>query len=265
MIDILKGISSSQFLSNKSLIHSLDPRTKVLSLALLTVAIFFVNRPWGYFWIFSYLIVLIILSKIPFTYMLKWVRSIWFLIFIGAFFQLFTVQGKVIFEIGKFEITDNGVWMAVYISARLIIVILLAALLTLTTSPISLTNGLEKLLNMFFIPPRISHEFSMTVAIALRFIPTIAEEAERIIKAQIARGVKFEEKGLIKKIKSLLPIIIPLVLSSFRRAEELAIAMEVRCYKGYEGRTKYRELRYQKLDLLFYLVSLSVATLSILS
>lgn len=265
MIEILKGISSSQFLSNKSLIHSLDPRTKILSLVFLIVATFFVNELWGYLWIFSYLIALIVLAKIPFTYMLKWIRSIWFLIFIGAFFQLFTNQGKVVFEIGSFMITDNGIWMAIYISVRLVIVILLAAVLTLTTSPISLTNGLEKLLNMFFIPPRISHEFSMTIAIALRFIPTISEEAERIIKAQMARGVKFEEKSLVKKIRSLLSIIIPLLLSSLRRAEELAIAMEARCYKGYKGRTKYRELRYQKLDFWFYFVSFFVATLSILS
>jgi len=265
MINILKGISSNLFVTIESPIHSLDPRTKIVSLISLIGSIFFIDNLWGYIGIFLYLVVMITIAKLSIVYMLKWIKSIWFLIFIGAFFQLFTAQGKIIFEIGIFRITDNGVLMAFYISLRLIIVIFLAAILTLTTSLIKLTNGLEKLLNSLFIPPRIAHEFSMTITIALRFIPTIAEEAERIMKSQMARGVKFEEKGLIKRIKALLSIIIPLFYNSFRRAEELATAMEARCYRGYEGRTQYHELKYRKSDFIFYSVSFIVAFISIIS
>lgn len=265
MLDILKGISTNQFVAIESPIHSLDPRTKIVSLFLLILSIFFINNLWGYIWIFSYLLLIIFLSKLSIFYLLKWIKSIWFLIFIGAFFQLFTVQGKILMELGKIRITDNGVMMAIYISLRLIAVVLLSAVLTLTTSPIKLTSGIEKLLTTLFISRRVAHEFSMTVTIALRFIPTIAEEAERIMKSQMARGVRFDDKRLSKRIRSLLSVIIPLFYNSFRKAEELAVAMEARCYRGHEGRTRYHELKYQKRDFAVYLSSLTIAIFSILS
>ena len=203
------------------------------------------------------------ISKVPFRYMVKGMKSIVFLLLIAVFFNLFLTPGEPLFSFWKLTVTKEGVRLAAMMAIRLVFLIIGSSLMTLTTTPNNLTDGMEKLmspLKRLHVPV---HEVAMMMSIALRFIPILLEETDKIMKAQIARGADFESGNLIKKAKSLVPLLVPLFISAFRRANDLAMAMEARCYRGGEHRTKMKPLIYHKRDRLAYVVLLAYAAVCV--
>ena len=253
---MLKDITLGQYYPADSVIHKLDPRVKLSATIVYIVSLFLFRSIPGFVLATAVLIALTKISGLPFRLMAKGIRAIWALIAITAFFNLFFTSGELLWGIGFIEITDTGLKNAVYFSVRLVYLILGSSILTLTTTPNKLTDGIEtglRVLNKIRIPV---HEIAMMMSIALRFIPLLGDEAERIKKAQTARGADFSSGGLIRRVKSLVPILVPLFVSAFRRANDLALAMEARCYHGGEGRTKMKPLRYERLDYIAYLLTL---------
>ncbi len=252
---MLKDITLGQYYPADSVIHRLDPRVKLFSTILYIVALFLVNNIWGWILAIGFLVVMIALSKVPFTMMLKGVRAIWVLIVITAVCNLFFTQGEdIVFQWKAVVITGDGIHNTIYYSLRLVLLVAGTSVMTLTTSPNKLTDGIEKGLHFLTKIKVPIHEIAMMMSIALRFIPILSEEADKIKKAQMARGADFEEGGLLKRAKSLIPILVPLFVSAFRRANDLSLAMEARCYHGGEGRTKMKPLRYRGRDYLAYVI-----------
>lgn len=252
---MLKDITLGQYYPADSVIHRLDPRVKLFSTILYIVALFLVNNIWGWILAIGFLVVMIALSKVPFTMMLKGVRAIWVLIVITAVCNLFFTQGEdIVFQWKAVVITGDGIHNMIYYSLRLVLLVAGTSVMTLTTSPNKLTDGIEKGLHFLTKIKVPIHEIAMMMSIALRFIPILSEEADKIKKAQMARGADFEEGGLLKRAKSLIPILVPLFVSAFRRANDLSLAMEARCYHGGEGRTKMKPLRYRGRDYLAYVI-----------
>lgn len=240
-----------QYFPGNGLLYSLDPRTKILSFLLLMIIIFFYKSVFAFIPIFLFILSFIIISKIPIKYVFKGLKPILILLLVTIFFHFFFTPGETIFKIFFLKLTIEGLNKGIYIGSRLIILIMISSLLTFTTSPLELTKGLEFLslpLEKLKFP---STEIIMMITIALRFIPVLVEEADRIIVAQVSRGASFDEGNLIKRAKSLIPILVPLFISSFRRAEELAIAMEVRCFQPGKKRTYMKKLTWRKIDTLF--------------
>ena len=192
------------------------------------------------------------LSKVPFKFMIRGMKSILFLLIFAAVFNLFLTPGEVVFSFWKLKITREGIRFAAFMAVRLVFLIMGSSIMTLTTTPNNLTDGLEKLLGPLKVLKVPVHEIAMMMSIALRFIPILLEETDKIMKAQIARGADFESGNLIRKAKSLVPLLVPLFISAFRRANDLAMAMEARCYRGGEHRTKMKPLIYRKADALAY-------------
>ena len=252
---MLKDITLGQYYPADSVIHRLDPRVKLFSTILYIVALFLVNNLWGWILVTGFLVAMIALSRLPFSMMLKGVRAIWVLIVITAVCNLFFTQGEdVMFQWKAITITELGVHNTIYYTLRLIFLVMGTSVMTLTTSPNKLTDGMEegfRFLSKIGVPV---HEIAMMMSIALRFIPILSEEADKIKKAQMARGADFDEGGLLKKAKSLIPILVPLFISAFRRANDLSLAMEARCYHGGEGRTKMKPLRYEGRDYRSYVI-----------
>ncbi len=250
---MLKDITLGQFYPADSVIHRLDPRVKLFSTILYIVALFLVNGPVGWVLVTVFLAAAIALSDVPFLLMLKGVRAIWVLVVITAVCNLFFTKGDdILIQWGILCITGTGVRKAVYYSLRLVFLVVGTSVMTLTTSPNRLTDGIEtglRFLNRIHIP---IHEIAMMMSIALRFIPILGEEADKVKKAQMARGADFEEGNLIQRVKSLIPILVPLFVSAFRRANDLSLAMEARCYRGGEGRTKMKPLKYERRDFAAY-------------
>ena len=246
---MLQDITLGQFFPGQSAIHRLDPRTKIILLFVLMIIIFFAEGAAAYSILIVATCAIIFISKIPPVTVLKSVKPLIWIILFTLILHLFTHEGEVLISIGAFNVTFEGVKFGVMISLRLILLIMLASLLTFTTSPIQLTDALEKLLSPLKKVGVPAHEFAMMMTIALRFIPTLIEELDKIMKAQKSRGADFETGGIVKRLKSFVPVLVPLFLSSFRRADELATAMEARCYRGGEGRTHYRQLKFQGVDL----------------
>ena len=245
---MLRDITLGQYYPANSVVHRLDPRIKILlSLAFMAV-VFCVNSFWGYLVILVFGISVIKLSKIPFGFMAKGIKPLMFFIVFTAALNLFLTGGTVIWHIGFLKITKEGLIYASFMVVRIVFLVLGTSLLTYTTSPIQLTDGLERLLRPFSKIGLPSHELAMMMSIALRFIPTLLEETDKIIKAQTARGADFESGNLIKRTKALIPLLIPLFISAFRRADELATAMECRCYHGGTDRTKLKELKLERRD-----------------
>lgn len=248
---MLKDITLGQYFSGNSFIHRLDPRIKIIAVFVFAVTIFLAKNLWSFLFITLFSFFLVLLSGISFKIVLKSMKPVMFIIIFTAFINLFFTRAdeKPILDFFIFTVYPRGVITAVFMVMRIFSLIMgTSVLLTYTTSPIALTDGLERLmapLKKIKVPV---HDFAMIMTIALRFIPTILEETDRIISAQKARGASFDEGGLIKKAKAFLPIIIPLFVSAFRRADELAVAMECRCYRGDEGRTRMKELIYSKRD-----------------
>ena len=251
---MLKDVTLGQFFPGNSLIHRLDPRTKLIALIFYIVALFTAENWASYGLVFLFLATCIAVSKVPLRAFVRGMKPLLFiLIFTGLLNLFLTPGGKVIFQYWKIIITEEGLMRAIFMVVRIILLISGTFLLTYTTSPISLTDGLESLLNPLKKLRMPVHELSMMMCIALRFIPTLIEETDKIISAQKARGADFESGSLMKRVKALVPILVPLFISAFRRADELATAMECRCYHGGEGRTKMKLLRYKRSDYLSFL------------
>lgn len=250
-MNFLNQIPIGQFVPGTSFVHRLDPRAKLIFVVFFAVMVFWAKEPISYFLLIGFVLVSILISRISLGYLLRGLKPILWLILLTVFIHLFmTKGGDILFTWKWVEIHEEGVKQAVVISLRLILLLLMASLLTLTTSPIDLTDGIERLfqpLARFRFP---AHELAMMMSIALRFIPTLIEETDKIMKAQISRGADFESGNLMKRARNMVPLLIPLFVSAFRRAEELALAMEARGYRGAVGRTKLRELAWSRRDLL---------------
>lgn len=261
---MIRDITLGQYYPADSLIHKLDPRTKLVGTMVFIISLFLFNNFLGYIAATLFLAWVIKRSKVPFGFIVRGLKSIILLLMITVVFNMFLTDGEPLFCIWKLTITKEGLRTAVFMAIRLIYLIIGSSLMTLTTTPNNLTDGLEKLLGPLKKVKVPVHEISMMMSIALRFIPILLEETDKIMKAQIARGADFESGNIIKKAKSLIPLLVPLFVSAFRRANDLAMAMEARCYRGGEGRTKMKPLMYQMQDYrayVFLLVYLAAAIL----
>ncbi len=250
---MIRDITLGQYYPADSILHKLDPRVKLVTTIVFLIALFVADDWVGYLVATVFLVAVIKLSKVPFHFMVKGLKAIFFILLITMFFNLFLTPGDVVLvQIWKLKITDKGLHTAIFMAIRLIYLILGSSVMTLTTTPNDLTDGLEKLmspLKKLHVPV---HEVAMMMSIALRFIPILLEETDKIMKAQIARGADFEHGNLIQKAKNLVPLLVPLFISAFRRANDLAMAMEARCYRGGEGRTKMKPLVYARRDYYAY-------------
>ncbi|TCO74982.1 energy-coupling factor transporter transmembrane component T family protein [Marinisporobacter balticus] len=255
---MLRDITIGQYYPAASAIHRLDPRVKILSTFVYMIALFVVKNFVDYTYILVFLGASIFLSKVPFSYMIKGLKPLFLIITLTFGINIFMTKGEVLYQLGPLDITKEGISQAVFMATRLILLIIGTSLLTLTTSPINLTDGIEKLLNPFKKVGVPAHELAMMMTIALRFIPTLLEETDKIMKAQMARGADFESGNILKRAKSLVPLLVPLFISAFRRADELAMAMEARCYRGGENRTRMRELSLHTRDFIAFIVTIFV-------
>ena len=246
---MIRDITIGQYYTTNSVIHSLDSRFKIMALFVYVICLFVINDVYTYAFSAAALAAVIALSKVPLKFILKGIKSIMLIIILTAAINLLTARGeRVLYEFGWFSITLEGVYMAVKMVVRLVMLIISSSLLTLTTTPIQLTDGIEYLLKPFGKIGVPYHEIAMMMTIALRFIPTLLDETDKIMKAQQARGADFETGNLFQKAKSLVPIMVPLFISAFRRADELAMAMEARCYNGGGGRTRMNAMKFTKAD-----------------
>ena len=258
---MLRDITLGQYYPVDSVLHRMDPRTKLFGTMVYIASLFIADNMLTYAVATVFLIMAIKLSKVPVKFMVRGLKSVLALLLISVSFNLFLTPGTPIFKIGFLQMTWEGVEFAAFMALRLIYLVLGSTLLTLTTTPNQLTDGLEKSLGFLGKVGVPVHEVSMMMSIALRFIPILIEETDKIMKAQMARGADFESGNLIQKAKAMIPLLVPLFISAFRRATDLAMAMEARCYRGGDGRTKMKPLRYEARDRMaygFYLVYLAV-------
>lgn len=246
---MLKDITLGQYFPGETFVHKLDPRTKILIMIAYIAIIFCVQNLWGYVVLAGFVALCIGVSKIPPGFVVKGLKPVMLFIVITGLFNLFLTGGDVVWQFGVLKITREGIQFSVFMVLRLLFLILGTSLLTLTTTPISLTDGMYRLLKPFAKIGLPAHELSMMMSIALRFIPTLMEETDKIMKAQAARGADFENGSLVQRAKAMIPILVPLFISAFRRADELATAMECRCYSGGNGRTSLHELKMKPRDL----------------
>lgn len=250
--NMLRDITLGQYYQTESMIHRMDPRVKLGGTILFIISLFFFKNYAGYVIAALFLGLVIRLSKVPFKFMVKGMKTIVMLMLITVVFNLFLTPGTPLFTIWKLTITQEGLKMAISMAIRLTLLIIGSSVMTLTTTPNNLTDGMEKMmgpLKIFKVPV---HEVAMMMSIALRFIPILLEETDKIMKAQIARGADFESGNIFKRAKAMVPLLVPLFISAFRRANDLAMAMEARCYRGGEGRTKMKPLIYHKRDYIAY-------------
>ncbi len=253
---MLRDITLGQYYPIDSVLHRMDPRTKLFGTMAYIVSLFVADSLRVYVAAALFLVMAIRLSKVPVKFMVRGLKSIVILLLISVSFNLFLTPGTPIFKIGFLQMTWEGVEFAALMAIRLIFLVLGSTILTLTTTPNQLTDGLEKSLGFLGKVGIPVHEVSMMMSIALRFIPILIEETDKIMKAQMARGADFESGNLLQKAKAMVPLLVPLFISAFRRATDLAMAMEARCYRGGDGRTKMKPLRYETRDRVAYLVCL---------
>ena len=249
-------LTLGQYYPTNSILHRLDPRVKFLGTLVYIVSLFLVKGVFGYAFCAAVLLTLVFLSKVPFRFVLKSLKPVFFVMIVTMAFNLFLTPGTVLWRWWIFRITLEGVKMAVRMGIRLAFLVTGSSIMTLTTTPNALTDGMESLfgfLKIFRVPV---HEIAMMMSIALRFIPILMEETDKIKKAQIARGADFESGNFIQRLKAMIPLLVPLFVSAFRRANDLAMAMEARCYHGGGGRTQMKPLRYSKADRIAYLCML---------
>ncbi len=245
---MLRNITIGQYVPGDSWIHRLDPRTKILATMALIALLFLVQSFPGYGFAALYVLAAVYVSKLPPRYVIRGLRPLLVIIILTLTLHIFMTDGRVLWQWGFISITWEGLVRGAMMGTRLVLLVLGTSILTLTTSPIHLTDGIESLLKPgkpIGIP---AHELAMMMTIALRFIPTLLEETEKIMKAQMARGADFESGNLLQRAKNLIPLLVPLFISAFRRADDLAVAMEARGYRGGEGRTKFRELQFAVRD-----------------
>ena len=261
---MFRDITIGQYYPSGSVLHRLDPRVKLLGVLVYVAMLFVVNNICGLIFPAAILAVLIIISKVPLSYILRGMKMLVFLIIFAVFFNLFFTEGEhMIWKWWIFKFSYEGILKAVFFTVRLMFVVVGASMLTYTTTPTTLTNGMEKVMSPLRVIHFPAHEIAMMMSIALRFIPILSEEVNKIIKAQLARGADFESGGIIKKAKGMIPILIPLFVSAFRRASDLATAMESRCYHGGDGRTKMYPLKYVTADKVSYILILVVLLVTI--
>ncbi len=252
---MLRDITIGQHYPTESIIHKLDPRTKLIGSLFMIIALFLITPLWGYLVAFSFLICVIVLSKVPIKFILKGLKPIMFFIIIAVSINIFLTPGELVFPEFFLKITYEGLDRAIMTFFRFTFLIITSSMVTLTTSPMALTDGIERLLEPLKKIKFPAHELAMMMTIALRFIPTLIEEADKIMKAQMARGADFESGNIFIRAKNMIPLLVPLFISAFRRADELAMAMEARCYRGGEGRTRLNVLKYGTNDVVAMLVS----------
>ncbi|WP_350345081.1 energy-coupling factor transporter transmembrane component T [Proteinivorax tanatarense] len=246
---MLKNITIGQYYPGSSYVHNLDPRLKLMATLVLIITLFFINTFWGYIPLVILLFLTIKSSQIPIRMVLKGLKPLWFLIaFTLILHVFFTSGGTALVSFWRVEIQSAGVYQGFFMASRLALLVINTSILTLTTSPIALTDAIESLLSPFKKIGIPAHELAMMMTIALRFIPTLLEETDKIMKAQMARGADFESGNMLRRAKALVPLLVPLFISAFRRADELAMAMESRCYRGGEGRTKMKALKATTKD-----------------
>lgn len=238
-----------QYVPGESFIHRLDPRTKILIIFFFVIFVFFANNVWSYGLLTFFTVMTVIITRVPLRFIVKGLTPIWFLIIFTMLLHLFlTKEGPVVFEIVTVKIHLDGIKQGLIISLRFFLLVLMTSLLTLTTTPIDITDAIESLLHPLKKVKFPVHELALMMSISLRFIPTLMQETDKISKAQASRGVDFRTGPMKERIKAIIPLLIPLFVSAFKRAEELAMAMEARGYQGGEGRSKLRELAYKKID-----------------
>ncbi len=251
----MRDITIGQYYNTDSVIHRLDPRTKIVVTLIYVITLFLARNPFVYLAAFVTLAAYIKISNVPIKFIFKGLKALAILILFTSVMTLFTVRGtKVLFEWWYIRITEAGLYSAIYLALRLTFMIIGSSMMTYTTTPNSLTDGLEKMLGWMKKLHVPVHEFAMIMSLALRFVPILVEELDKIMKAQMARGIDFKEGNLFVRIKKLIPIMIPLFVSAVRRSNELALAMDARCYHGGEGRTKMKPLQYRRGDYIVYVL-----------
>ena len=255
---MIRDITIGQYYPAKSVIHKLDPRTKLFGTLVFIISVFLFHSIAGYAVATVFLAGMILISTVPVKFIFKGLKAIFMILLITMVFNIFLTPGEALVSFGIFKITKEGLSMAVRMAIRLVYLVIGSSLMTLTTTPNQLTDGLEKSLrplNKIHVPV---HEIAMMMSIALRFIPTLMDEASKIMKAQTARGADFESGNLIQRAKAMVPLLVPLFVSAFRRADELALAMEARCYRGGAGRTRMRQLRFGYRDAIAALTMMTL-------
>ena len=245
---MIRDITLGQYYPVDSVIHRMDPRTKLFGTMVFIISLFLSDNIVTYVIASLFLVMCIRLSKVPFSFMVRGLKAIVFLLLISVSFNLFLTDGKVLFQIGFLKITQEGIATACVMGLRRMYLVIGSSVMTRTTTPNQLKDGLAKSLGSLNAVHAPVQQISMLMSSALRFIPILVEETDKIMKAQMARGADFETGNLIQKAKSMVPLLVPLFISAFRRATDLAMAMEARCYRGGEGRTKMKPLKYEKRD-----------------
>lgn len=245
---MIRDITLGQYYPGESWVHRLDPRVKIIVTLAYIVALFVVKDFWGFLIAVAALGIVIAVSRVPLKFILKGLKPIFLIILFTFVINMFMIPGEVLWHKWIFTITREGLYTAFFMGSRLILLIIGSSLLTLTTKPISLTDGIEALLSPLKKIGVPAHELAMMMTIALRFIPTLLEETDKIMKAQQARGADFESGNIIRRAKSLIPLLVPLFISAFRIAQELAMAMEARCYRGGQHRTRMNGMKLAKRD-----------------
>ena len=251
---MIREITLGQYYQSDSVIHRMDPRVKLIGTVAFVVSLFLSDYFLGYAVAILFLALCVKLSTVPFKFIVRGMKTVVFLLIITVVCNLFFTTGTVAVTIWKATITYEGIRMAAMMALRLSLLILGSSIMTLTTTPNNLTDGMESVMSPLKRIKVPVHEIAMMMSIALRFIPILLEETDRIMKAQIARGADFETGGLIKRAKAMIPLLVPLFIAAFRRANDLALAMEARCYRGGEHRTKMKPLKYHKRDAIAYVI-----------
>jgi energy-coupling factor transport system permease protein len=245
---MIRDITIGQYYPGYSVIYKIDPRLKILVTFVYIASLFIINSFLGYVFIFAAVAAIIGVSKVPVKFILRGLKPILFIILFTFVLNMFMTSGDVLWQWKFLRITDAGLYNACYMALRIIFLIIGCSMLTFTTKPMKLTDGIESLLGPFRKFGLPAHELAMMMTIALRFIPTLLDETDKIMKAQQARGADFESGGLIKRGKAMIPLFVPLFVGAFRIAQDLAMAMEARCYRGGEGRTKLNPLKFRRRD-----------------
>lgn len=245
---MLTDITIGQYFPGSSILHQLDARTKIVALLGIISVLLLVQETAAYAAFCGFALLLVLVSKVPLKLYVKAVKPLWWILAFTFLIHLFATPGEALFHVGFLTATQEGFFMAAVICVRLVLLIFFASILTFTTSPITLTDALERLLGPFKRVGLPAHELAMMMTIALRFIPTLLEETDRIMKAQEARGADFSSGGILRRVRNMIPLLVPLFISAFRRADDLAVAMEARCYRGGKQRTRLHVLAFRRID-----------------
>lgn len=260
---MLKDITIGQYVPGQSVIHKMDPRTKIIGVVLYMIGLFLAKDMQGYILVTIFTCGIVLISGVPLIMLIKGIKPLWIILVLTLGLHIFMTEGHLLWQWGFLKITQEGLEQGIFMALRLIYLVTITSLLTLTTTPILLTDGIERVLKAMFIP--VAHELAMMMTIALRFIPTLIEETEKIMKAQMARGADFDSGGILARAKSLIPLLVPLFLSAFRRADELAMAMEARCYRGGENRTRMKQLKMNTRDYVAFAIIIAFVGISLVT